>query len=284
MLLRDLFNPKPRKKYITLPARTGESPALEGPAVQTCPSCGNRNREEDLDNNFKVCPGCNYHYPLTAGERIWTITDENSFQELNAGLKAVDPLSFPGYAEKITKVQEETGLEEAVITGTATIKGEKVILGVMDSHFMMGSMGSVVGEKITRAFEQACEERVPAIIFTASGGARMQEGMFSLMQMAKTSAAVARLHQEGLLYISVMTHPTTGGVTASFATQADIIITEPGTLVCFTGPRVIEQTIHHKIPEGFQSAEFLLEHGMIDQIVHRRDLKEFLGKMIALHR
>lgn len=284
MSLRDLFNPKPRKKYITLPAHTKESPAAQAPTIKTCPKCGKPNRDEDLDNNFKVCPGCSYHYPLTAGERIWITTDENSFSEANKELKTSDPLAFPGYVERVAKAREDTGLEDAVITGITKINGEKAILGVMDSRFMMGSMGSVAGEKIAAAFEKAIKERVPVIFFTASGGARMQEGMLSLMQMAKTSAAVARFHQEGLLYMSVLTHPTTGGVTASFATLADIIIAEPGALVCFTGPRVIEQTIHQKIPEGFQQAEFLLEHGMIDQIVHRRDLKEFLGKMIALHK
>ncbi|HHV35192.1 MAG TPA: acetyl-CoA carboxylase carboxyltransferase subunit beta [Syntrophomonadaceae bacterium] len=286
MLLKDLFNPKARKKYITLPAHTKDSKDSpeQGPAIKTCPKCGKPNREEDMDNSYKVCLGCSYHYPLTAGERIWIMTDENSFSEFNKGLKTSDPLAFPGYAERVAKAREDTGLDDAVITGTTTINGEKAVLGVMDSGFMMGSMGSVAGEKITAAFENAIKERVPVVFFTASGGARMQEGMLSLMQMAKTSAAVARFHEEGLLYISVLTHPTTGGVTASFATLADIIIAEPGALVCFTGPRVIEQTIHQKIPEGFQKAEFLLEHGMIDKIIHRRDLKEFLGKMMALHR
>jgi acetyl-CoA carboxylase carboxyl transferase subunit beta len=284
MSLRDLFNPKSRKKYITLPSNTKDSSAEQVSVIKTCPKCGKPNREDELDTNFKVCPGCSYHYPLTAGERIWITTDENSFSELYSGLKTTDPLAFPGYAERVAKARENTGLEDAVITGTTTINGEKAILGVMDSRFMMGSMGSVVGEKIAAAFEKAIKERVPVVIFTASGGARMQEGMLSLMQMAKTSAAVARFHEEGLLYISVLTDPTTGGVTASFATLADIIIAEPGALVCFTGPRVIEQTIHQKIPKGFQQAEFLLKHGMIDQIVHRRDLKEYLGKLIALHK
>lgn len=283
MILNDLFNPKPKKKYITLPSHTEEPSVVKGP-VKICPKCGKRNNEDDLDANFKVCPGCDYHYQLTAGERIWITTDENSFRETNNGLKTCDPLGFPDYAKRVAKAQEDTGLEEAVITGMATINGENVILGVMDTRFLMGSMGSVAGEKITRAFETACAERVPVVLFTASGGARMQEGMLSLMQMAKTSAAVARFHQEGLLYISVLTHPTTGGVTASFATLADIIISEPRALVCFTGPRVIEQTIHQKIPEGFQQAEFLMERGMIDQIVHRRDLKGFLSQLIALHK
>ncbi|MDD2555162.1 MAG: acetyl-CoA carboxylase, carboxyltransferase subunit beta [Syntrophaceticus sp.] len=286
MPLRDLFKPKSRKKYITIPAQVGESPAEQEPqelTLKTCPRCGRRNREEDLDNNYKICPNCSYHYPLTAGERIWLMTDENSFSELQDNYQTADPLSFPGYLEKVEKAREDTGLEDAVVTGITKINGEKVLMGVMDAHFLAGSMGSLAGERVTAAFEKACAEKLPVVLFTASGGARMQEGMLSLMQMAKTSAAVARFHQEGLLYISVLTDPTTGGVTASFATLADIIIAEPGALICFTGPRVIEQTIHQKIPNGFQQAEFLLEHGMIDQIVHRTDLKKLLGNLIALH-
>ncbi|HHY40782.1 MAG TPA: acetyl-CoA carboxylase carboxyltransferase subunit beta [Syntrophaceticus sp.] len=283
MSFKDIFYPKSRKKYITLPPPSEASnPQITG--VETCPQCGSHNSENLLQNSLKVCPGCGYHYPLTAQERIWMIADNNSFSELDDRLMPADPLSFPGYADKLAKVREETGLKEAIITGKAEINGEKVVMGVMDRRFLMGSMGSVVGEKIARVFETACAEKAAVVLFTASGGARMQEGMLSLMQMAKTSAAVARFHQKGLLYISVLTDPTTGGVTASFATLADIIIAEPGALVCFTGPRVIEQTIHHKIPEGFQRAEFLLEHGMIDQIVHRKDLKQYLSKMIALHR
>ena len=282
-LLKDLFNPNPRKKYITLPAHT-EEPSVARGAAEICPKCGKRNSDEDLETSFKVCPGCNYHYPLTAGERIWIMTDENSFKETNKGLKTSDPLAFPDYAERVSKAKEDTGLEEAVITGTAAVNGEDVVLGVMDTRFLMGSMGSVAGEKIARSFEKARAERAPLVFFTASGGARMQEGMLSLMQMAKTGAAAARFHEEGLLYISVLTHPTTGGVTASFATLADMIIAEPGAMVCFTGPRVIEQTIHQKIPQGFQQAEHLLERGMIDGIVPRREMKGFLGKVIALHK
>jgi acetyl-CoA carboxylase carboxyl transferase subunit beta len=284
MSLKDLFNQKPKKKYITIPSPSGEIPSLEIPAVKTCPGCRNRISEDELDLNIKVCPECGFHHHLTAGERIWLVTDEGSFTELDSGLTTSDPLGFPGYADKLAKAQEKTGLNEAIITGTATINGEKVVLGVMDSHFMMGSMGSVVGEKIVRAFEKAIQENLPVIIFTASGGARMQEGIYSLMQMAKTSAAVARFQEKGLLYLAVLTDPTTGGVTASFATLADIIIAEPGALVCFTGPRVIEQTIHQKIPANFQRAEFLLEHGMIDLIVHRKEIKDLLSEIVALHR
>jgi acetyl-CoA carboxylase carboxyl transferase subunit beta len=283
MQLKDIFNHKPRKRYITLPAQSNNAPSLNLPVTKRCPQCGGRRREEDLDLTLKVCPDCNYHYPLSAGERLWITADEDSFQEFDAGMTTVDPLAFPGYEEKIAIAQEETCLKEAVVTGQATINGQPVVLGVMEGHFMMGSMGSVVGEKIARAFEQGLERSLPVIIFTASGGARMQEGMYSLMQMAKTSAAAARFAKAGLLYISVLTHPTTGGVTASFATLGDVILTEPGTLVCFTGPRVIEQTIKQKLPEGFQQAEFLLSHGMIDRIVHRQELKDFLSKLVSLH-
>ncbi len=286
MPLRDLFSSKVKKKYITLPAQNEQSDidAAFMSAFKTCPKCGKPNREEDLDDHYKVCPGCSYHHPLTAGERLWIVADEDSFTELYGEMKTSDPLLFPGYGEKILKAKDETGLEDTVISGIARINGETVVLVIMDGRFMMGSMGSVAGEKITASFERACTEKLPVIIFTASGGARMQEGMLSLMQMAKTSAAAARFHEEGLPYISILTDPTSGGVTASFATQADIIIAEPGALVCFTGPRVIEQTIHQKIPKGFQRSEFLLEHGMIDQIVHRKELKDYLAKLISLHK
>lgn len=277
----DIF--KQKKKYVTLPVHADDLSSLTVPAVKRCPRCGERTQQEDLNLNLKICPRCDYHYPLSAGERVWMVTDENSFEEFDAELATVDPLGFPGYAEKVARAQEATGLTEAVVTGRATINGYPVVIGVMDNRFMMGSMGSVVGEKVVRALERAGEERLPVIMFTASGGARMQEGMISLMQMAKTSAAVERFSRQGLLYIVVLTHPTTGGVTASFATLGDIILTEPGTMIGFAGPRVIEQTIGQKVPTGFQQAEFLLEHGMIDRIVHRREMKELLGKLVALH-
>lgn len=282
-MLKDIFERKPKKRYITLPVHTGDLPPVEVPALKRCPRCGVRTKEADLALTLKVCPQCNYHYPLSAGERIWMIADEGTFTEFDEGLTTLDPLSFPEYTEKIQKAQEQSGLREAVVTGRACINGLPLILGVMDNRFMMGSMGSVVGEKISRAFERAREERLPVVTFTTSGGARMQEGMISLMQMAKTSAAVGRFSRSGLLYICVLTHPTTGGVTASFATLADIVLTEPGTMIGFAGPRVIEQTIRQKLPEGFQQAEFLLKHGMIDSIVHRREMREFLARLLALH-
>lgn len=283
-MLRDIFDRKPKKRYVTLPGRSVDLPPVEVPAVKRCPQCGNRTREADLDHNLRICPQCDYHYPLSAGERVWMIADEGSFVEFDTGLTTVNPLQFPGYEEKIASAQEKTGLREAVVTGRATLNSEPVILGVMDNQFIMASMGSVVGEKVTRAFERARAERLPVIMFTASGGARMQEGMISLMQMAKTSAAVGRFLQEGLLYIAVLTHPTTGGVTASFATLADILVAEPGAMIGFAGPRVIEQTIRQKVPPGFQQAEFSLRHGMIDKIVRRQEMKEFLGKLVAFHK
>jgi len=282
-MLRDVFERKPKKKYVTLPVHAPDIPPIQVPAVKRCPGCGNRIKEEELDANLKVCPQCDYHYPLSAGERIWMIADEGSFAEIDNGLTSVDPISFPGYREKLEAAQELSGLREAVVTGRATVDGLPVFLGVMDSRFMMGSMGSAVGEKVARLFERALDEGLPVIMFTASGGARMQEGMLSLMQMAKTAAAVGRFLEKGLLYIAVLTHPTTGGVTASFATLADIILTEPGTMIGFAGPRVIEQTIRQKLPSDFQKAEAMLKHGFIDKIVHRKDMKRVLALLLALH-
>lgn len=209
--------------------------------------------------------------------------DEGSFVEWDSDLETRNVLSFPDYEQKITAMKEKTGLTEGVVTGEGTIQGFKTAIAVMDSHFMMGSMGQVVGEKITRAIERATKERLPIVIFTTSGGARMQEGMVSLMQMAKTSAAAEKHSQAGLLYITVLTDPTTGGVTASFAMLGDIILAEPGALIGFAGQRVIEQTIGQKLPEGFQRAEFLLEKGFVDRIVNRGDMKEELGKILSYH-
>lgn len=211
------------------------------------------------------------------------IVDEGTFEEFDANMSAVNPLDFDKYEDKIKNMQEKTGLKDAVVTGRGDIYGQKAVIAVMDSNFMMGSMGSVVGEKITRAIEKSTEEKLPVIIFTTSGGARMQEGMFSLMQMAKTSAALAKHDENGLLYISILTDPTTGGVTASFAMLGDIIIAEPKTLVGFAGRRVIEQTINQKLPEDFQTSEFLFKHGFVDKIVERKKLKEVLGKILEMH-
>lgn len=248
-----------------------------------CDACKEILYKDDVHNNFSVCPNCGKHFRISARRRIKQIIDEGTFEELDQDMQTSNLLKFDGYKEKIQTLQEKTKIKEAIQTGTGNINGIKVAIGVMDSNFMMGSMGSVVGEKITRLVEKAIEERLPVIVFCVSGGARMQEGIISLMQMAKTSAAIAKLDEAGLLYISVLTDPTTGGVTASFASLGDIILAEPGALIGFAGPRVIEQTIKQKLPEGFQSSEFLLEHGFIDKIVERKDMKNTLYNIIKLH-
>ncbi len=231
----------------------------------------------------KVCSECGYHARLTAKERLAMTIDKDSLIELNADMTSKNPMGFENYETKILEIQKQTGLKDAVVTGECTIKTKPCVIAVMDSHFMMASMGSVVGEKITRAFEYAVEKDLPVIIFTASGGARMQEGIVSLMQMAKTSAAVKRHSDKGLLYITVLTDPTTGGVTASFASLGDIIIAEPKVLVGFAGRRVIEDTIRQRLPDDFQSAEFLLQHGFVDMIVARKNMRRTLSKLLRHH-
>ncbi len=248
-----------------------------------CPKCKKSLYRQDLHEALGICPVCQYHYPLSPRGRLSILVDKGSFKEMDGDMTSGNPLNFPDYAKKLLVSQEKTEQREAVVTGEAQIKGKKCIIGIMDSRFMMGSMGSVVGEKLTRAIERATEEGLPLIIFSASGGARMQEGILSLMQMAKTSSALARHDDAGLLFISVLTDPTTGGVTASFAMLGDIILAEPGALVGFAGPRVIEQTIKQKLPEGFQRAEFLLEHGMIDEVVPRNKLRVQLAQLLDLH-
>jgi acetyl-CoA carboxylase carboxyl transferase subunit beta len=249
-----------------------------------CESCSQPIYNKELKSNFKVCPKCNYHFSLTAQERVDLLIDKGSFQERDANIETADPLNFKGhksYKDKLEEDQKATELKEAVITGEGEINKKKVSLAVTDSRFIMGSMGSVVGEKITRAIEHATAKKMPVIIVSGSGGgARMYEGMFSLMQMAKTSAALARHHEANLLFISVLTDPTMAGVMASFAGLGDIIIAEPKALIGFTGPRVIEQTIKQKLPAEFQRSEFMLEHGLIDMIVHRKQLKETLYDLL----
>lgn len=246
-----------------------------------CPKCGEV--VLDLEKNFKVCETCGHHHRVTARERIQYTVDLGSFQELDAHTKGSDPLEFPGYKQKLEKLQIERNMSEAVICGKAQIGGMYCVVGVMDSFFFMGSMGMVVGEKITRAIEYAIEKELPLILFSTSGGARMQEGLISLMQMAKTSAALNRLHEKGVFYLSVLTDPTTGGVMASFASLGDIILAEPGALIGFAGKRVIQQTIKQDLPEGFQTAEFMLEQGFIDSIVDRRDMRDVIINLIKLH-
>ena len=250
----------------------------------SCASCKALILKEDLTDHLYVCPKCGYYYRLTARQSIALFTDRDSFTERDGDMKPKNLLKFPDYNAKLKKATEDSGENESVICGTARIGGYPCGVFVMEPRFMMGSMGSVTGEKITRLFEYAAEARLPVIGFTASGGARMQEGTLSLMQMAKTSGAVKRHSDRGLLYITVLTDPTTGGVTASFAMEGDVIVAEPGALIGFAGPRVIEQTINQKLPEGFQRSEFLLEKGFVDRIVERRDLKEFFITMLRLHK
>lgn len=250
-----------------------------------CPECESPSYVKGLKTNKNVCPNCGYHFPLTAAERVELLTDEGTFEEHDADLTSKDPLDFKGlktYKEKLEADQKVTGLKDAVLTGIGKIDGKPVALAVTDSRFIMGSMGSVVGERITRVIEYAIKKKLPVIIVSGSGGgARMYEGMFSLMQMAKTCAALSRHNEAGLLYISVLTDPTMGGIMASFAGVGDVIIAEPKALIGFAGPRVIEQTIRQKLPEGFQRAEFMLAHGLIDMIVERKELKTTLGHLMG---
>ena len=263
-------------------ANTKASDMMVGKWIK-CDNCKEILYKEDVRANYSVCPNCGKHFRLSSRRRIAQIIDEGTFEELNADLHTTDPIKFEGYLQKVKSLEEKTKIKEAVRTGIGKINGINVAIGVMDANFMMGSMGEVVGEKITRLIETAIEKHLPVILFCASGGARMQEGMVSLMQMAKTSAALSKLNKAGLLYISIFTDPTTGGVTASFASLGDVILAEPGALIGFAGPRVIEQTINQKLPEGFQRAEFLLEHGFIDRIVERKDMKNELCKILELH-
>jgi acetyl-CoA carboxylase carboxyl transferase subunit beta len=250
-----------------------------------CPDCSQLIYNKALEENLKVCPKCNYHFSMGAQERIKSLLDEDSFAEIDTGMHSVDVLKFKGVKSYLDKIREDsiaTALSEAAVTGKGTLDSKKIVFGVTDSRFIMGSMGSVVGEKLTRAIELATKEKLPLIIVSGSGGgARMYEGILSLMQMAKTSAALARHNDAGLLYISVLTNPTMAGVMASFASLGDIVIAEPKALIGFTGPRVIEQTIHRKLPEGFQRSEFMLEHGMIDMVVHRKQLRDTLNKLLG---
>ena len=253
-----------------------------GEPEKNCPNCHKDIPLSRLWANGLVC-SCGYHFRMKARQRIQLIADKGSFRELYSGMRSENPLNFPGYNDKIETVRIASAEKEAVVCGTAAIGAQKCCLFVMESYFMMGSMGSAVGEKITSLFEYAVQHRLPVVGFTVSGGARMQEGLLSLMQMAKTSAAVKRHSDAGLLYIAVLTDPTTGGVTASFAMEADIIIAEPGATVGFAGARVIEQTTRKALPEGFQTSEFVLKHGFIDSIVPRVSLKSYLAELLKLH-
>ena len=261
--------------------------------VEKCPKCKEILYIRDWEKNLKVCPRCNYHFRLSAYERIGLLVDQGSFVELDKDLVSVDPLHFTTnpptyvdqhpYTEKLAEAQRKTDLNDAVVIGHATIETRPLSLAVMDFNFMGGSMGSVVGEKITRAIELGLERRIPVLIVSTSGGARMQEGLYSLLQMAKTSAALAKLGEAHIPYFSLLTDPTTGGVSASFAMLGDVILAETGALICFTGPRVIEQFMHIKVPEGTINSEFAQQHGMIDMVVHRRDLRATLARLLRLY-
>ena len=269
-----------RKNYIDLGASRPEVP--EG-LLRKCNKCGGAIITEDVKNGYYICPKCGGYFRVHAYHRVEMIADEGTFEEWDLGLTTRNPLNYKGYEEKLEGLKEKTGLEEAVVTGKISINGTEKAVGVCDGRFLMASMGEVVGEKIARMVERATQEKLPVILFACSGGARMQEGIVSLMQMAKTSAALKRHSDAGLLYISVLTDPTTGGVTASFAMLGDVILAEPKALIGFAGPRVIEQTIGQKLPKGFQRSEFLLEHGFIDAIVERPQLKETLSQILKLH-
>lgn len=250
-----------------------------------CPQCKAEHTKKALAENHMVCPNCAHHMSIGAYARLFLLLDSGSFRELDAprATEPNDPLQFPDYADKVRKLRNDTGLHDAIITAVGKIDGHKTVIAAMDSRFMMGSMGTALGERFTRAVEYATKQKLPLIAFTASGGARMQEGIYSLMQMAKTSAAIERFSRAGGLFIVIYTHPTTGGVSASFAALGDIALAEPKALIGFAGPRVIEQTIGESLPEGFQRAEFQQTHGFVDQIVDRRNMKETLSTLLTLH-
>lgn len=283
-VVKTRFNASPEEEKAEKNEKAVSTVKVPDNMLFKCPRCLNVVMTDELEKNLRVCPECGYHARMAAPDRIRLIADKDSFTEFDADMMSKNPIDFPDYEAKQQKLRESTGLKDAVITGECTIRGIRCVMGVMDSRYMMASMGSVVGEKITRAFEYATENRLPVIMFTASGGARMQEGIVSLMQMAKTSGAVARHSDAGLLYITVITDPTTGGVTASFASLGDIIIAEPKVLVGFAGRRVIEGTIKQRLPDDFQSAEFMLEHGFADMIVERKSLRRTIAHILNLHR
>lgn len=293
-MFKDMFR---KPKYVTIPsvppAASTKQEALQQPVSRRelpdglwvkCPKCGEVLFSKDLEENQRVCLKCSHHLRISARARLEYLIDKNSFEEWDTELRSADPLGFPGYREKLAEAAESTGMSEGVLTGRASIEGNQTVLVFNESGFMMGSMGSVVGEKIARAVEKALELRLPVIIFSTSGGARMQEGILSLYQMAKTSAALAKLADAGILYISVLTDPTFGGVTASYASLGDIIIAEPGALIGFTGPRVIKQTMRQELPPGAQTAEFNQLHGSIDLIVERAQMRPTLARLLRYHR
>ncbi|MFC5704311.1 acetyl-CoA carboxylase, carboxyltransferase subunit beta [Cohnella faecalis] len=284
-MFKDLFQ---KKKYAVIPSErvsNPDRPKREIPEglMNRCPKCGTIQFSKELEKNLKICSTCGHHFRLNAWERIAMTLDEGRLFELDADLISEDPLQFPGYAKKLEQQKESSGLKDAIVTGTGTIGGFELVVGVMSFDFFSGSMGSVVGEKVTRAIEHAMEKKLPLLLFSTSGGARMQESILSLMQMAKTSAALAKFQEDGGLFISVFTDPTLGGVSASFASLGDYNLAEPGSIVGFAGRIVIEQTIRQKLPENFQTAEFNLKHGQLDKVVHRKEMKATLTKLLDMH-
>ncbi|WP_138415343.1 acetyl-CoA carboxylase, carboxyltransferase subunit beta [Aquibacillus sediminis] len=278
-MLKDFFK---KKRYASIPREEAKQDVPEG-LMKKCHGCKKIYYRKEMKKNLNVCPNCGYHHQLTAFERIDSLIDEGTFQQWDQELLSKNPLQFPDYEQKLEKDRKKTSLNEAVVTGKGKIDGYETAIAVMDKRFRMGSMGSVVGEKIARAIENAREQSLPFIIFTASGGARMQEGVLSLMQMGKTSVAVQRFSRSGGLMISVMTNPTTGGVSASFASLGDYNFAEPGALIGFAGRRIIEQTIREKLPDDFQTAEFQLKHGQVDKVVPRDEMKDLFTTLLDLH-
>ncbi|TWI56984.1 acetyl-CoA carboxylase, carboxyltransferase subunit beta [Halalkalibacter nanhaiisediminis] len=279
-MLKDFL--KKKKRYATIPSERAKQEVPEG-LMTKCPACRTIMYTKELKKNLYVCDTCGHHHRMTAYERMDSLFDTGTFVELDKGMISKNPLDFPTYEEKLESDRQKTDLNEAIVTGEGLINGFGAVVAVMDSRFRMGSMGSVVGEKITRAVEQAIEKNMPFILFSASGGARMQEGVLSLMQMAKTSAALQKLNHQGGLFISIMTHPTTGGVSASFASLGDYNFAEPKALIGFAGRRIIEQTIRQDLPDDFQTAEFLLKHGQLDRVIPRLEMKETLTKILDMH-
>ncbi|MFC5405454.1 acetyl-CoA carboxylase, carboxyltransferase subunit beta [Cohnella soli] len=278
-MFKDLFQ---KKKYAVVPSERTKRDIPEG-LMNRCPKCGTIQFSKELEKNLKICSSCGHHFRLNAWERIAMTLDDGRLFEIDENLISEDPLEFPGYASKLEQQKANSGLNDAIVTGEGEIGGFPVVIGVMSFDFFSGSMGSVVGEKVARAIERATEKKVPFVCFSTSGGARMQESILSLMQMAKTSAALAKFDQEGGLFISVFTDPTLGGVSASFASLGDYILAEPGAIVGFAGRIVIEQTIRQKLPDNFQTAEFNLKHGQLDKVVHRKDMKTMLTKLLDMH-
>lgn len=283
--MNDWFSGRRQRLLRLKVLREGARPVARptAPVFDACPRCRAALTRRDWEEHLWVCPSCGFHRPVGAYRRLSMVLDEGTFRELDADLCGGDPLEFPGYAQKLAALRRRTGLREAAVTARGKIGGHSAVVAVLDSRFLMGSMGVAVGEKIARAAEYAEKAKLPLVIFCASGGARMQEGILSLMQMAKTASAVTRFRDKGGLYVACLTHPTTGGVTASFASLGDITLAEPEALIGFAGPRVIEQTIGEKLPEGFQRAEYLEEHGFVDAVVPRAEMKETLARILRLH-